>query len=137
MFTLLFASTDVFCCFPVFLLFVATKPKENSKKFEKGREFFQSTETGVSHQKLHIFKILLPLNGVILLVTRMSLVLTQHLEHHLADITDLSTDCVFIFRLFALQKGDLPMLALFFQELEFGSNQILKSSPFTFSYTGS
>lgn len=62
---------------------------------------------------------------------------TQHLGHHLADITDLSTDCVFIFRLSALQKGDLPMLALFFQELEFGSNQILESSPFTFSYTGS
>lgn len=33
-------------------------------------------------------------------------------------------------------KGDMPMLALFFQEVEFGSNQILESSPFTFSYTG-
>lgn len=61
----------------------------------KREKFFQGIETGAIHQTLQISKILLPVNGVILLVIKMCPVQTQHLE----DAASFGRHCRFVYRI--------------------------------------
>lgn len=139
MFTLLFSSSDVFFCFHILLLFVATKPRENSKKFEKGKKVFSEYRNWSYPSEIADYQ-------------DFSATKWSHSACHQdelgADTTfrgcsiiwKTSQICLLTASLFCISlpfKRDMPVLALFFQEVEFGSNQILESSPFTSSYTGS
>lgn len=108
-----------------------------NSKLKKGRKSFQSTETcpsaTVDFQNP-------PANQWSRSACNLDVLsagtVSRGWQRHLACITDSFTDLVSLCLCLSFRRN-LPVLALAFQDLEFEPTQTLKSSPFTFAYTGS